>query len=262
MQLLDRQYCAKVGFLVSGRVQSVLTQDGDFKELIERAENTLLEMKAVLRGSAFSDTSACFLDTFVEHVDDQEVFVMQSNMALPFDLKATVTALWKVLSTDTIDEYCYYHQVVQKSETVIVQTFGIRYVDDVTDVDFRGKYIFSRFKDGDYVVIVWVAECEPIEVNGTQCSGVQCQTTGWIQLSAQKSVKIYGTLARAYSRLNVVSPRDKLDVTPQLHSFLSLAQRMHDKFMVSFSSVLDKALIEEDWKMNGGCTETRDFTTD
>ncbi|KAF1782076.1 hypothetical protein GQ600_20276 [Phytophthora cactorum] len=62
---------------------------------------------------------------------------------------------------ESIKKHCYHHQVIHKSETVVAQSFGIRFNDDNVDADFRGKYTFSRFKDGDCIVIVWVAACEP-----------------------------------------------------------------------------------------------------
>ncbi|KAG3018428.1 hypothetical protein PC121_g8931 [Phytophthora cactorum] len=145
---------------------------------------------------------------------------------------------------ESIKKHCYHHQVIHKSETVVAQSFGIRFNDDNVDADFRGKYTFSRFKDGDCIVIVWVAACEPVELNGTKCCGIQSQTTGWIQMSDQRSA---GTLVRSYSRLNVESVGEE---NPQLQSLRGLAQRFHDKFMAAHSSVLEKALIEEDWKMN------------
>ncbi|OWZ02126.1 hypothetical protein PHMEG_00026365 [Phytophthora megakarya] len=257
MQLLSRQYDAK-GYIEATCIQNGVTPDAGYKEMLERAENTLLDIKKVLRSDAFNDTSKHFVDTSIEREGRREVFVVKANVILPFGMMTAANALWTVLSTDKIGEFCYFHRVAQKTENTIAQAFGIRCADEDVDADFRGKYTFSRFKDEDRMVIVWVAEFEPVELNGVRCCGIKCQTTGWIQLSEQlsghipkqQSGKVSMTQAYAYSRLNLESDPSKCSDMLPLHSFFCLAQRMHDKFMLSYSSVLEKALFEEDWKMN------------
>ncbi|KAG1690783.1 hypothetical protein DVH05_027832 [Phytophthora capsici] len=240
VQLLERQSNVKL------LCRSVAKQDGTFKKLLERAEDLLLEMKKDLQGKAFSDPNASFNDTFVEKEGEKETFVMQANMTIPFCKDATAKALWKVLSSDEIDEYCYYHQVAHKTETVVAQVFGIHYNDGCMSADFRGRYIFSRFKEEDRIVIVWVAESELVELNGEKLSGVQGGTRGWIQVSDATTKK---ALVRSYSRLNMES-RNQPDLS--LHSFSNLFQRMHDRFLASYSATMEKALIEEDWKLSCG----------
>ncbi|ETL28880.1 hypothetical protein F441_18306 [Phytophthora nicotianae CJ01A1] len=248
IQLLDRQIYAKA--LIQEKRHGLLWGHADvFKQQLQQSENTLLEVKRVLQGPPFRDPTACFLDTFIEKNGDKEVFVVQSNATLPFGMQATASALWKVLSTDQIKNYCYHHQIAQKSDTIVAQSFGIRFKENTVDADFRGKYTFSRFTDGDCIVIVWVGACEPIELNGIKCRDIQSQTTGWVQISEQRSEEMKGTLVRSYSRLSVDSGDDE---KPQSGALLGLAQFFHDKFMATHYSVLEKSLIEEDWKMNSG----------
>ncbi|KAF4127117.1 hypothetical protein GN958_ATG04975 [Phytophthora infestans] len=215
IQLLDRQFYAKA--LIQGKCHGpLIRQDDVFKQQLQQAEDTLLTMKKELLG---------------RNDGGKDVFVMQASVTLPFSVQATASALWKVLSTDEIMKHCYHHRVAHKAENVVAQSFGIRFEDDSLDADIRGNYTFSRLQDDDCFVIVWVAANEPVELNGTKCRG---------EISERTEAK--ATLVRSSSRLHIESVAEE---TPPLRPLVSFAQRFHDRFMATHSSVLEKALIEK-----------------
>lgn len=113
---------------------------------------------------------------------------------------------------------------------MVAQAFAIHFITDVSDADFRVNYTLSRFKERGRVVIVWVALYEPIELNGLQYDGVQCQQLGWVEFSDNPSATTSSTLARSYSCLSVDVDDGAENKELQTQSLFSLAQPLHERF--------------------------------
>ncbi|KAL4116944.1 hypothetical protein PRIC2_012395 [Phytophthora ramorum] len=226
-----------------------------FEDQVVQAENALLDMDRVLQRPAFKDMNACFVNTSITTNKNAKAFVMESNMILPFASQVAANAVWKVLTTDKMKKHCYEHRVVHKSDTVVSQDFGIHFITDVSDADFRCKYTICRFNDAGRVVVVWVAMYEPIELNELQYSGIRCQQLGWVEFKDSRSAGASSTRTRSYSRLTFDVNDDTQKKELQVRSLFNLAQPIHEKVASLCSSMLEKALIEEDWKMQNWSTE-------
>ncbi|ETK81926.1 hypothetical protein L917_12360 [Phytophthora nicotianae] len=222
-----------------------------FKDQELQAESALLEMEKILLRPAYRNPRACFVNTFFEESGNTQAFVLESNMTLPFASQVTANAVWKVMTTDKMKYHCYEHCVVFKSDTVVSQAFGIHFITDVSDAEFRCKYTVRRFSDDGRIIIVWVALFEPIELNELQYQGVRCRQTGWVEFSDLQLETATTTLARSYSRLSVDADEDAENKELQTRSLFSLAQPIHDKVGTLYSAHLEIALIQEDWKLHG-----------
>ncbi|KAG6959382.1 hypothetical protein JG687_00008824 [Phytophthora cactorum] len=150
------------------------------------------------------------------------------------------------------DEAVFKDQAVAyKSDTVVSQAFGIHFITDVSDADFRCKYTVHRFNDGGRIVLVWVALLEPVELNELQYHGVRCRQIGWVEFSDLQLETTTATLARSYSRHSVEADDDAENKELQTRSLFNLAQPLHDKVGTLYLAHLEKALVEEDWKTHG-----------
>ncbi|KAG4049152.1 hypothetical protein PC123_g15564 [Phytophthora cactorum] len=136
---VNDQHLAALGAL--NERQQMLHSDDEavFKDQAVRAENALLEMDKILLRPAYKDPMGCSVDTFFENCGNTKAFVLESNMTLPFVAQVTANAVWKVMTTDKMKYHCYEHRVAYKSDTVVSQAFGIHFITDVSDADFRCK---------------------------------------------------------------------------------------------------------------------------
>ncbi|KAG3146235.1 hypothetical protein C6341_g18116 [Phytophthora cactorum] len=248
---VNDQHLAALGAL--NERQQMLHSDDEavFKDQAVRAENALLEMDKILLRPAYKDLMGCSVDTFFENCGNTKAFVLESNMTLPFVAQVTANAVWKVMTTDKMKYHCYEHRVAYKSDTVVSQAFGIHFITDVSDADFRCKYTVHRFNDGGRIVLVWVALLEPVELNELQYHGVRCRQIGWVEFSDLQLETTTATLARSYSRLSVEADDDAENKELQTRSLFNLAQPLHDKVGTLYLAHLEKALVEEDWKTHG-----------
>ncbi|POM61872.1 hypothetical protein PHPALM_29046 [Phytophthora palmivora] len=248
MILLHRN--AKLTTLKNPNKKRNLLHDNEavFKDQLAQAEDSLLEMENILLQPVFQDPQSYYLDTFLKKCGDQEFFIMESNVTLPFAPQVAANAVWKVMSTDKIKDHCYDHCFIHQSDTLLSQAFGIHFTTDASDADFRGNYTLCRFQDTNRIVIVWVALYIPVELNGLQYDGVQCQQLGWIEFIDYPVAKTNNALVRSYSRLSVDTTNGAARNELQARSLFSLAKQMNEQVEALVSSHLEKALIEEDWK--------------
>ncbi|EGZ08598.1 hypothetical protein PHYSODRAFT_524780, partial [Phytophthora sojae] len=220
------------------------------KNHLDKAENTLVEMEKVLRGPAFRDPTACFVDARMKKYGGKDVFVMESNMTLPFSARATANTIWKVMATGKLKNHCDDHRVLHESDTLLSQAFDIHLAMDAFVADFRCKYTLSRFEEDFRRVIVWVTQYEPIQMNGLQYRNIHCQQIGWIELKTLEVAGMETTLARSYSSLTVEFEDGADNRELQIRSLLNLALPIHEKVGGWCSSLVETALIEEDCKLH------------
>ncbi|OWY93298.1 hypothetical protein PHMEG_00037359 [Phytophthora megakarya] len=94
------------------RINPVPNDDVVFNKLLTSAEDTLAEIDIVLRGAAYQDRNANYVDASVFQINtNTQAFVVNSSMTMPFCLQVVSRSIWKVLSNDRIKDYCYSHRV-------------------------------------------------------------------------------------------------------------------------------------------------------
>ncbi|OWZ03579.1 hypothetical protein PHMEG_00024666 [Phytophthora megakarya] len=231
------------------RINPVPNDDVVFNKLLTSAEDTLAEIDIVLRGAAYQDRNANYVDASVFQINtNTQAFVVNSSMTMPFCIQVVSRSIWKVLSSDNIKKYCYYHQVVQKSETSIAYTFGCQQTSQGVAADIHGKYVVCRFVDGKRIVIVLVGIFEPVKVNGLPYKGIRCRQTAWIELTNSGDTH---TRSRSQCRFTVelgsADPTGQLPYTP----LFDVVKAVHEVVSTAVASLLEKVLIEEDWNLNG-----------
>ncbi|KAK1935806.1 hypothetical protein P3T76_010500 [Phytophthora citrophthora] len=227
-----------------------MSEEDISKELVIRAENGLLELDSILRESPFADQNKYHFDTSVVERNNVQDFVVFANMTLPFGVIVCVKAIWKILSSDAIKQSCYYHRVVQKSNTTVSYAFGARLSEDGVDFDLRGNYSVCLFKDGERYIIVLMGIFVPKELNGVPCQGIVCRQCGWIELTKNGSCGTQSTISRSHCRFTVDVDGNDGGLLASLCR--SVAKSMHEVISRRVASIMEKVLFEEEWKANGG----------
>ncbi|OWZ03577.1 hypothetical protein PHMEG_00024664 [Phytophthora megakarya] len=229
------------------RINPVPNDEVVFNDLLTRAENVLLDVDFALRGAAYGDRDAHFMNASVLRIDNTEAFVVRSNTIMPFCFQVVSRAMWKVLSSDHLKDCCYSHRVVRKSEGSVAYSFGTRHTSHGISSDIRGKYVVRRFKDAERIIITTIGVYEPVELNGVPCTGIRCRQMTWIELISCGYMR---TLARSQCRF--VIEEDKANPGKRSsYPVFDVAKAVHERLAPAILSVLEKTLVDEDLNLYG-----------
>ncbi|EGZ08599.1 hypothetical protein PHYSODRAFT_305546 [Phytophthora sojae] len=248
MEVLQRSLVSR------GPMPSRLSWNNDdsavFRRQLLQAERVFISVDMVLQGRKFADPSASFMDTFLQRDEDGDVFVTLSNMVLPLRLNLVANALWDILGSDRMKEYCYDHHVVSKTDNVVTRAFGITYNVDTSTADLRGWYTLQRFVDNARIVIVWIGWFELVELAGLRCRGILGWQEGWIEFREHSFGDNQGTstLARSQSRLMLETGEGAPNLKQHITALFRHGQSALQSMSAAFGSILEQALVEEDWK--------------
>ncbi|OWZ14219.1 Sulfatase, partial [Phytophthora megakarya] len=253
------------GFVTSMVIpRNVINEEDVFNDLLVRAENTLVDVTVALRGVDYGAHNTQLMNASLLRNDSEtEAFVVRSNVIMPFCLQVVSKAIWAVLSSDNIKDYCYFHnvgapdvytrnlliillirQVVGKSQDSVAHYFGARQTTKDIACDFVGKYVICQFKDAERITIIMIGIYKPLDVNGLSCEGIRCHQTTWIELGRSGDM---GTHLRSQCRFTIEADRA---ITVGLSYLLfSVVQAIHETLSPSIHYILEKTLVEEDWYM-------------
>ncbi|KAG1712895.1 hypothetical protein DVH05_000630 [Phytophthora capsici] len=230
-------------------IVAMMSDEDISKELVIRAENGLLELDDILRESPFADPNEYFFDSSVMKRNNLDEFVVFANMTLPFGVSLCAKTIWKILSSDAVKHSCYYHRVVQKSNSTVSYAFGARLSESGVDVDLRGNYSVCLFKDRERYVIVLMGIFVPKQLNGIECQGIVCRQCGWIVLTENGLCYTQSTLSRSHCRFTVDMNVSNEGLLANLCR--SVAKSIHEVISSRVATIMEKLLVEEDWKLNG-----------
>lgn len=133
----------------------------------------------------------------------------------------------------------------------MTQSLRIRYSVDEVEVDTRCRFTFCFFTDCSRTVIVWVNLFDSIQVNNVEYPGVQCQISGWVELSERRSPTTEGTLARSHTRVVLQPEHDTDDESSTLlRPLFDIVRPMHETLSRMCYSMFEIALLEEDWGLH------------
>ncbi|KAF4142162.1 hypothetical protein GN958_ATG08660 [Phytophthora infestans] len=173
------------------------------------------------------------------------VFEMHCKTSVPFDLQVAANAYWRLTAYEAFSRQGSLQQDLGAKGDVASTSFNLQVACEGFTATVRGKHTCRRYTNDDCESIVWTGYADPVELNGTKFSGMQCRKTGWIKL---RRVPAGATLVEMYSEMTPLFKDGVEDQNWQIHALLESMATAHSKTNDIYCKMVRDLLLEEDWK--------------
>ncbi|KAJ8577256.1 hypothetical protein ON010_g1952 [Phytophthora cinnamomi] len=218
-----------------------LTDDEIFADQLAHLERAHLDVDEVFAVPDFTDRAAsfCNLHLMEDSKSDAGVtFVSKTSSLLPFDVQLTEKAVWCAFAEEGPKKMSYFIDERTVTEDLVARSYGIKYDAGSLRMNALGKQTYRKYVADDCVVIMWKSHTEPVEINITKLSGLQCTQIGWIVLrdinlaskdqQTDTSLSLVSTSLQSYCKMTL----DLKDVTgggeQQAREFTNFVISAHD----------------------------------
>ncbi|KAI9990546.1 hypothetical protein PInf_018100 [Phytophthora infestans] len=154
-------------------------------------------------------------------------------------------AYWRLTAYEAFSRQGSLQQDLGAKGDVASTSFNLQVACEGFTATVRGKHTCRRYTNDDCESIVWTGYADPVELNGTKFSGMQCRKTGWIKL---RRVPAGATLVEMYSEMTPLFKDGVEDQNWQIHALLESMATAHSKTNDIYCKMVRDVLLEEDWK--------------
>ncbi|ETP39777.1 hypothetical protein F442_12790 [Phytophthora nicotianae P10297] len=176
------------------------------------------------------------------------VFEMRCGTSIPFDVHVAGNAYWRLTAHEAFHRQGSLQQDLDAKGDVASASFNLQVACEGFTATVRGKQTCRRYINNDSETIVWTGYADPIELNGTKFSGMQCRKTGWIKLQRVAGQPAGATWVEMYSEMTPLFKEGVEDQNWQIHALLDSMTKAHSKTNEIYCRMVRELLLEEDWK--------------
>lgn len=232
------------------------TDDEIFADQLAHVERAHFDVDRLFNVPEFMDSTATFSHLHVvddPHSDAGVALIKKARSMLPFDVQVTEKGFWRAIAEEGTKKDSYFLEERLSTETVVARAYGLHFKAGPFRANVLGKQTHRKCVVGDRVVIMWKWVVNPVELNGSNFSGVRCHETGWIVLrgvNVSNSTNT-STLLQSYSKMTMELQDDIADQELQVGALTDFVVSLHGTLNEVCGKMIGEILVEEDWNLNG-----------
>ncbi|KAG1712916.1 hypothetical protein DVH05_000648 [Phytophthora capsici] len=232
-------------------------EEGIFADLLTLVAKTHLQLKQLQvedpRNALSFATWGVSMGEPHLRTDNEVGLVLETHgrSLLPFDVKTTAAAYWKMFSLSPANHKVIFHDRSAVHDDMVARSFTCSSTRFGCPVNVRGKHTCRKYiGDDGCITIVFAGRTGPAEALAP-CQEVQLQKTGWIKVCQYRSDDPDQKLSAVVEMHTETLPRFRHGNTGQeqrAREVIDWAIKSHHQINDWCRQTLSEILVEEDWK--------------
>ncbi|KAG7395767.1 hypothetical protein PHYBOEH_003202 [Phytophthora boehmeriae] len=182
--------------------------------------------------------------------DESLVLERHGFSLLPFGMKTTVTAFWRIFSETLVKkDFDINETVYTDDEDIVARSFTC---SAPHHVEMRGKQTCRKYADSDGgSTIVFAGRSSPVNVEQTPCREVEVYKSGWIkvrQVQSDDPDQQSSTVVEMHAEMMPQFRNGSKGQEMRAREVINWMNKSHQAVNEWFTQALSDVLVEEDWK--------------